>query len=159
MKTLTISSVAVMVGLMLVGSATAEEQKLKFRVVMREVGGSMMDVAGLKGHAMGAAKYAGFAVFEDGRLAYKKVVSITDGVGETGSYNGYSTYMFQNGDVLVVRFKGGWSPDSNGGDYEVVSGTGAYEGATGTGRFDAVKNPWKDADLYEGTISVKLPDR
>jgi len=67
--------------------------------------------------------------------------------------------MFQSGDVLVVRFKGGWSPDSNGGDYEVVSGTGAYEGATGTGRFDAVKNPWKDTDLYEGSISVKLADR
>src|SRR5262245_60543618 len=99
MKILTISSLAIMVGLVLVGSATAEEQKLKFRVVMTEVGGSTMDVAGLKGHSMGAAKYAGFAVFEDGRLAYKTVVSITDSVGETGSYNGYSTYMFQNGDV------------------------------------------------------------
>src|SRR5262245_18123669 len=144
MKILTIASFAIMVGLMLVGSATAEEQKLKFRVVMTEVGGSTMDLAGLKGHSMGAAKYAGFAVFEDGRLAYKTVVSITDSVVETGSYNGYSTYMFQTGDVLVVRFKDGLSPDSNGGDYEVVSGTGAYEGATGTGRFDAVKNPWKD---------------
>jgi hypothetical protein len=68
MKILTISSFAIMVGLMLVGSATAEEQKLKFRVVMTEVGGSTMDVAGLKGHAMGAANYAGFAVFEDGRI-------------------------------------------------------------------------------------------
>jgi len=60
MKILTISSFAIIVGLMLVGSATAGEQKLKFRVVMTEVGGSTTDVAGLKGHAMGAAKYAGF---------------------------------------------------------------------------------------------------
>jgi len=41
---------------------------------MTEVGGSMMDVAAFKGHAMVAAKYAGFAVFDDGRIAYKTVV-------------------------------------------------------------------------------------
>jgi len=64
--------------------------------------------------------------------------------------------MFQNGDVLVVQFNGGWSPERGGGDYKVVSGKGAFEGATGTGRFDAVKNPWDDAEMFEGTISVKL---
>jgi len=116
-----------------------------------------MDVAAFKGHAVGATKYAGTAVFEDGRIAYKTVVSTSESAGETGSYSGYSTYMFENGDALVVKFTGGWSPDSNGGDYQVVSGIGAYEGATGTGRFDAVKNPWKDADMFEGTISVRLP--
>lgn len=139
-------------GLLLAGPAAAEE--LKFKVVMTEVGGSMMDVEAFKGHSIGATKYAGAAVFEDGRIAYKTVVSTSESEGETGSYTGYSTYMFQNGDTLVVKFTGGWSPDSNGGDYEVVSGTGAYEGATGTGRFDAVENPWKDADMFEGTISV-----
>jgi len=144
-------------GLVLAAPVVAEEQELKFKVVMTEVGGSTMDVAAFKGHAVGATKYAGTAVFEDGRIAYKTVVSTWESAGETGSYSGYSTYMFENGDALVVKFTGGWSPDSNGGDYQVVSGIGAYEGATGTGRFDAVKNPWKDADMFEGTISVRLP--
>ena len=141
---------------MLVGSVSAEEQKLKFRVVMTEVGGSMNDIAAFKGHAMGAQKFAGAAVFEDGRIAYKSVVALMDIADEKVNYSGYSTYMFQNGDVLVVKFTGGGSVDSNGGDYEVVSGEGSYKGATGTGRFDSVKNPWEDADMFEGTISVKL---
>jgi hypothetical protein len=149
-----ISSIAfAAAGLMLAGPAVAEE--LKFKVVMTEVGGSTMDVEAFKGHSIGATKYAGAAMFDDGRIAYKTVVSTSEDSGETGTYTGYSTYMFQNGDVLVVQFKGGWSPDSNGGDYTVVSGEGAYKGATGTGRFDAVENPWKDADMFEGTISVK----
>lgn len=141
---------------MLVGSVSAEEQKLKFRVVMTEVNGSMNDIAAFKGHAIGAQKFAGAAVFEDGRIAYKSVVALMDIADEKVSYSGYSTYMFQNGDVLVVKFTGGGSVDSNGGDYEVVSGEGAYKGATGTGRFDSVKNPWEDADMFEGTISLKL---
>lgn len=139
--------------LMLAGPVAAEE--LKFKVVMTEVGGATMDVEAFKGHSVGATEYAGAAVFDDGRIAYKTVVSTSESAGKTGTYTGYSTYAFQNGDILVVKFTGGWSPDSNGGDYEVVSGTGAYEGATGTGRFDAVENPWKDADMFEGTISVK----
>ena len=140
----------------LAGSVAAEEQTLKFRVVMTEVGGSIMDIAALKGHAMASQKFAGVAVFEDGRIAYKTVVALTDIADEKISYSGYSTYMFENGDVIVVKFTGGGSPESNGGDYKVVSGEGAYKGATGTGRFDSAKNPWDDAELYEGTISVKL---
>ena len=89
MKILKPFSFAILAGLMLVGSVAAEEQKLKFRVLMTEISGSRMDVAAFKGHAMGAAKYAGFAVFEDGRIAYKTVVSISDSAGETGSYSGY----------------------------------------------------------------------
>jgi len=146
-----ISSIAfAAAGLMVAGPAVAEE--LKFKVVMTEVGGSTLDVEAFKGHSVGATKYAGAAVCASPN---KTVVSTSESAGETGTYTGYSTYMFQNGDVLVVKFKGGWSPDSNGGDYKVVSGEGAYKGATGTGRFDAVENPWKDADMFEGTISVK----
>ena len=141
---------------MLTSSVSADEQTLKFRVVMTEVGGSMNDVAAYKGHAMGAQKFAGAAVFEDGRMAYKTVVALMDIADENVSYSGYSTYMFQNGDVLVVKFTGGGTIHNNGGDYEVVSGKGVYKGATGAGRFDSVKNPWQDADMFQGSISVKL---
>ena len=40
-----------------VSLAAAEEQTLKFRVIMTEVGGSMMDIAALKGHAMAGQKF------------------------------------------------------------------------------------------------------
>lgn len=159
MKIFMILSFGIWIGLMLIESAAAEEQKLNFRAVLTEVGGSTMDIAGLKERTMGASKYVGSAVFEDGRIAYKTAVAIRNSAGEAGKYSGYSNYMFHNGDALLVKFNGGWSSGSNGGDYEVVSGTGVYEGATGTGRFNAVKNPWKGAELYEGSISVKLPDQ
>jgi len=159
MKVLRLFGIAILAGLALAGPASAEEQTLKFKVVMTKTGGETMDVSGLKGRALGAEKYAGFAVFDDGRLAYKTVVLMLDSSGDTASYTGFRTYNFQNGDALVVKFVGKLTPASSGGDYEVVAGTGAYEGATGTGRFDAVENPWKDADMFEGTISVKLAGR
>jgi len=159
MKVLRLFGIAILAGLTLAGSAAAEEQILKFKVVMIKTGGETMDVSGLKGRALGAEKYTGFAVFDDGRLAYKTVVLTLDSSGDTANYTGFSTYNFQDGDVLVVKFVGTLTPDGGGGDYEVVSGSGAYEGATGTGRFDAAENPWKDADMFEGTISVKLADR
>ena len=136
-----------------IGSTAAEEETLKFRLITRLVNGTFVD-APVEGHSVGAGQYAGVAVFEDGRLADKQFVLNMDDRGAEGSYSGYSTYTFLNGDTLTLKFTGGWGPDRNGGDYEVVSGTGAYEGATGTGRFDAVEEPWEKASLYDVTINV-----
>jgi len=148
MKTLKTMGLASVAGLLAVGSVAAEETKIS---------GSMMDVANVPGQAVGAGKYVGFAVFEDGRIAFKNFVAMTDSAGEKGSYGGYSTYTFQNGDAITLKFIGGWTPESDGGDYEVLSGTGAFKGASGTGRFEAAKNPWKDANLYKCSITLKLP--
>lgn len=158
MKVLKLFCLTIFAGLMLVGSVAAEEQKLKFRALIMQLSGSRMDVPAFKGHAMGANRFAGFAVFEDGRIAYKTVITISESAGETRNSNGYSTYVFQNGDALVVKLTGHASPDGSSGDYKVVSGTGAYEGATGTGRWEKVRDPWRHANLYEGSISVELPD-
>ena len=147
----------VMIGL--TGALAAEEQTLKFRVIMTKLDGSAFPVAGLESRVLGAERYAGFAVFDDGRIAYKSVVLTSDARGDAGKYTGFSTYEFHNGDVLVVGFNGAATPQGSGGDYTVVSGKGAYAGATGTGNFVAVENPWKDADMYEGTISVMLASK
>ena len=159
MKVLKCFGFATLAGFMLLSPAKAEEQTLKFKVVMTKTGGETFPVSGLEGRALTAEKYAGAAVFESGRLAYKTVVTTVDSSGDTGKYTGFSTYNFHNGDVLVVKFVGTLTPEGGGGDYEVVSGAGAYEGATGTGRFDAVENPWQDAAMFEGVISVTLADR
>src|SRR5262245_23286376 len=156
MKVLKLFCLTIFAGLMLVGSVAAEE--MKFRAMLMQLSGSRMDIPAFKGHAMGAAKFAGFAVFEDGRIAYKTVVVTSESSGDTGTSSGYSTYMFQNGDALVVKLTGRMSPDGSSGDYKVVSGTGAYEGAAGTGRWEKVKDPWENATLYEGSISVERPD-
>jgi hypothetical protein len=132
MKVLKLFCLTIFAGLMLVGSVAAEE--MKFRAMLMQLSRSKMDIPAFKGHAMGAAKFAGFAVFEDGRIAYKTSVVTSESMGDTGTSSGYSSYIFQNGDALVVKLTGRMSPDGSSGDYKVVSGTGAYEGATGTGR-------------------------
>ncbi|MEM7399419.1 MAG: hypothetical protein AAF354_10805 [Pseudomonadota bacterium] len=147
-------SVAMLIAL--TGVTSAEEQTLKFRVIMTKMDGSAFPVAGLEKRVLGAEKFAGFAVFDDGRIAYKTVVLTSDATGDAGKYTGFSTYEFHNGDVLVVGFDGAATSKGSGGDYKVVSGKGAYAGAAGTGNFRAVANPWKDADMYEGSITVLL---
>jgi len=151
-----IASAAVAAACLAAGSVAAEEQTLKFRLLTKKVSGAVMEVANVDGRTVGAGEYVGVAVFEDGRIAYKEFVSMMDAGKAEGSYSGYSTYTFQNGDSLTLKFIGGWGQKRNGGDYEVLSGTGAFKGASGTGRFDALKEPWDGANLYEGSFTLTL---
>ena len=70
---------------------------------------------------------------------------------------GLSTYTFENGDALNVRFDGGWSPAGEQLEYKVLSGVGAFEGATGTGELTGVETAWKDASLLEGSFTIQVP--
>lgn len=138
------------------GSAGAAEQAMKFRLVTMPVSTSFDNVPNAEGHALGVGKYVGVAVFEDGRIAVKDFVLTMDKAGKEATYTGYSSYTFQNGDSLNLKFNGASSPEGNGGDYEVLSGTGAFEGASGTGRFDLSKAPWKNAYYWNGSFKLKL---
>ena len=143
-----------LVSILTTGSVAAEEETLKFRLIITTISGNFFDAPDIEGQSVGTFQKAGVAVFEDGRLAFKQFVVSIDNRGAEGNYAGYSTYTFQKGDSLTLKFTGEWGPKGDGGDYEVLSGTGDYEGATGTGRFDAVKNAWDDALLYDGSITI-----
>ena len=139
-----IAGAATIVACLAAGSVAAEEQTLKFRLLTKKISGDVLQVANVEGRSVG------------GRIAYKEFVSMTDAGKAEGSYSGYSTYTFQDGDSLTLKFVGGWGEKRNGGDYEVLSGTGAYKGASGTGRFDALKEPWDGASLFEGSFTLTL---
>jgi hypothetical protein len=146
----------VVVATMSAAAAGAEEQELNFTLVTTPVVETSTPV--LTGEqAITAASSVGTAHFEDGRTAFKEYVVIMMGAGE-GEMRGYSSYVFADGDALLLRFSGGWGADGLGGDYEVVSATGAFEGATGTGRFDAVEADWERSVLFEGTLTLEVPD-
>jgi hypothetical protein len=51
------------------------------------------------------------------------------------------------------------SQKGSGGDYTIVSGVRAHAGAKGASKFAAVEDPWKNADICEGTISLKLSSK
>jgi hypothetical protein len=101
-------------------------------------------------------EYTGVATIEDGRIAYKQFVDVSDDTAESGEFKGYSTYTFQNGDSLTLGYNGGWDAKGASGEYQMISGTGAYAGATGTGWFKGAEEPWDEAYLFEGTIKLVL---
>ena len=140
-----------------IGSAAAEEETLKFRLITTGGDETTVEAPNMEGRSLSSGQYRGVAVFEDGRIAFKEWVGASDSGGAEGSFFGYSTYTFQNGDSLILKYTGGWGADGLVGEYEVLSGTGAYEGATGTGRFTAAEEPWDNANLLEVTINVTTP--
>jgi hypothetical protein len=135
--------------------ATAAEQTLQFKLVVQQVG-VPSELPEIGGHKFSVGEYMGVATFEDGRIAHKRFVEVSDDTAEAGSFNGYSTYTFENGDTLTLSYTGGW--DSNGfhGDYKVISGTGEFEGATGTGSFKSLDEPWDDAAMADVSLNLTL---
>ena len=63
----------------------------------------------------------GVAVFEDGRIAHKRFVEVSDDTTEAGTYKGYSTYTFVNGDSLTLSYTGSWDANGGRGEYKVLS--------------------------------------
>jgi hypothetical protein len=157
MKACKLAGAAGLAACLAAGSAVADEQTLRFRMVVSFTNVSFAENPGVAGHSVGAGRAVGIAVLEDGRIAFKDFVVAVDGTEEKSTYSGYSTYTFQNGDSLNLRFTGGWSPEGNIGDYQVLGGTGAFEGATGTGHFEAVDAAWEKASLYEGSFTLDVP--
>jgi hypothetical protein len=133
----------------------AEEQVLRFKLVVQEVG-TPTALPEIGGHKVYSGQYMGVAVFEDGRIAHKRFVETGDDTADAGSFKGYSTYTFQNGDSLTLGYTGGWDAGGAKGDYRVISGTGAFEGATGTGSIKGLDEPWEQASLLECEFRLTL---
>ena len=135
--------------------AAAEEQTLRFKLVVRPLG-TPAELPEIGGHKISANQYTGVAMFEDGRIAYKRFVELDDGTGDVGTFTGYSTYTFQAGDSLTLSYTGGWDAKGVTGKYQVISGTGEYVGATGTGEFKSVEAKWEEAILLDGSFKLTL---
>jgi hypothetical protein len=145
-------------GLLLLAHAApvaAEEQTLRFKLVTQQLG-EPRELPEIGGHKVSVGEYMGVAVFEDGRIAHKRFVDVSDDTAQAGSFKGYSTYTFQNGDALTLSYTGGWDTNGLKGDYQLISGTGAFEGATGTGSIKGVDEPWDEAYLLEGEFRLTL---
>jgi hypothetical protein len=133
----------------------AEEQMLRFRLVVQQVS-EPTALPEIGGHKLNSGRYMGVAVFEDGRIAHKRFVEVADDTAEAGTYKGYSTYTFVNGDSLTLSYTGSWDANGARGEYEVLSGTGEFEGAKGTGSFKTVEEPWEEALLLDGSFNLTV---
>ena len=135
----------------------ADPVTMPFRLVTQTVSETVQEAAADPGRGLAVSNNVGTAVFEDGRIAHKTFVTTSNDGTDSGEFTGYSTYVFENGDSLNLKFVGGWSSERVGGDYEVLSGTGAFEGATGTGSFDAAEADWEGASLWDGQFTLDMP--
>jgi hypothetical protein len=68
--------------------AYAAEVTLKFRLVVTDKSATLLPVNNVEGRTIGAHDAVGVAVFEDGRLAFKRFVYTDDGTEAKGEING-----------------------------------------------------------------------
>jgi len=138
--------------------ALAGQQELAFRLVTRAIDVKTEKVADIDGQVVSTGRYAGTAVFEDGRIANKEFTFSFDFRKGAGPFFGYSTYTFTDGSSLVMRFEGVLDAGKPMlGHYTVISGTGIYQGASGTGQFEKADDPWEKANLYTGVLKITTP--
>src|SRR3954447_1100416 len=72
--------------------ASAAEQKLHFKLVTHGPVGGPGKLPEFGGHTVTAGEYFGVALLDDGRVATKRFVDVSDDTADAGTYKGYSTY-------------------------------------------------------------------
>jgi hypothetical protein len=140
------------------------EETLKFRVVSHSTGGVTIDAAdGVDGHIIGAAKFVGIALFDDGRVGSFAYLANYDYTKGNGPYSVYATIKFDDGSVLRMRNTGtasveGAKTNLSDGKSEILGGEGKYRGASGTGAYAGKRlNPPADGgdSYFEWTLQLK----
>jgi hypothetical protein len=152
-----IALVTLTTGLLSSGAVLAEEQTLRFKLVITTTRDAPMDLPSITDRSLVASEAVGVAQFEGGRVAFKRFSLATIRGKEDGNWMGLSTYTFENGDALNLQFSGSWSPEGSQVEYTLLSGEGAFEGATGTGELAGIVTAWKDALLFEGSFTLQVP--
>ena len=138
--------------------ALAGQQTLEFKLVIKAIDAKVVQAPNIEGRTLMAGNFFGVAYFKDGRIAVKDFINAGDLLRGKGSFRGYSTYTFEDGDSLTLSYVSESKETGLHGDYTVVSGTGAYSNATGAGVFDSVPTKWTDgATLLNVKIDVKTP--
>ena len=139
-------------------AATAGEQVLEFKLVVRFIDPKALDAPNVEGQVVLLTKAHGVAFFKDGRVASKDFIFNSDYNKGSGPFYGYSTYQFEDGSSITARFAGTQRAGQlTHGEYTVVSGTGAYAGAKGIGSFDGVPHKLTGANLLNGKFTITTP--
>jgi hypothetical protein len=136
----------------------AAEKTLEFQLITKIVESKKVDVPNVEGQSLTQSTAFGVAVFKDGRIALKDFVATSDRTKDSVSQSGYSTYTFDDGSTLTLRWTAGsGASQPYRGDYKVISGTGVYAGATGSGTFEGVPSKFKDMRVLRVKLAVKTP--
>lgn len=139
-------------------AATAGEQVLEFKLVVKAIEVKSLEAPNIEGQAVTLLKMHGTAFFKDGRVASKEFIQSSDYNRGSGPFFGYSTYQFEDGSSITARFAGTQrAGQPTHGEYTVISGTGVYAGVKGTGSFDGVPTKFTGANLLNGKFTITTP--
>lgn len=136
----------------------AAEQVLDFKLVTKRIDGTVVEPKNIDGQNTGLIRAFGVASFSNGKTAVKEFVHGWDFNKGSGPLFGYSTYTFEDGSAVTVKYTGNMTPGKPmRGDYTILSGTGAYAGATGVGYFQSAQHKFPDGALYTGQLTIRTP--
>jgi hypothetical protein len=147
--TITISSligIFLIAALVLVPATLTRAETVKFKLIGPITRIEVVPIPDVKGHAIGLLERRGVAIYENGETAAWHTRATFDSIrGQGGSFNGYSSYSFADGSIIVSKFQGTtWVPP--GEKLSSLKGTGKY--IKGTGRFEGIKGKLSFSGKY-----------
>ena len=135
----------------------AEELKLSGRLILQD-GDQGWDEKTPDPNSLIKNGYTiGLAVFDDGTIAEKQYVFSQNNRETDGNLSGFTFYIFENGDYLLMEFEAAWNENGFSGEYtKIIEGTGRFSGVTGGGTFIGVEGPWYETILTDFTLNLVL---
>jgi hypothetical protein len=147
-------------------AAQAETATLAYQLVVHTTEVHALDVPGDPGHQVGSAAFRGLAIFADGRIAHHAYVGSFDFTDGAGPFQGYASWLFEDGSRLASRYTGEAVAGPAGGitftgSHDDLTGTGAYAGVSGRGTFEGKRLDLlgDGGDTWQrGRLELELPD-
>ena len=93
-------------------------------------------VPDVEGHAVGIFERRGTAIYKNGETAAYHTRGTWDFIKSNGLFNGYTTMTFEDGSMVMAKYKGDMTTEPEklptfSGKGEYIKGTGKYEGIKG----------------------------
>jgi len=136
----------------------------KYKSINRVMKQERFPIPDVEGHLVGVQVREGVIVYEDGELAWQKVIGIHDLVNGLGSALRYVTTTFQDGSTITTYYKNNISSGSYPIPGEIIHGTGRFKGIKGTATGTAkilTPEPGETSGkaVSEGTTTYTLPSK
>jgi hypothetical protein len=159
------------IGIWLLGSvpqATAET--LNFKIFNHVTKAEAVPIPDAEGHLVRLTLREGVQIFENGELAWQKVVLYNDLIKGAGIVEQYVTIIFQDGSTITTHTKGRVEATPAGLQTaakftgEIIHGTGRFQGIKGTVTSSSKILPPEKGEpagkaLGEGTLVYTLPSK